>query len=618
MKAWLFRLTAALVVVLSAPTSFSVENLGIRNPIGSGPSTVPQSSISGGLVRTADPIDTTGNLLMTGNVRRGMHFRGTVPYQSPTRFGSTLGSSSLSSFLRDTAGPEDIRSRPQRYGAQPYYSATETVTTTRPGRAEVVSPTSAMMSTRMQQDTRTPGTAALGLDAPLTKPMSLAPGTSVTLSHPGGRQTQQNFLGESFLSPDGSFLQRTQINPRDVRESTSDREGERSAVQQYRDWSLQADGTTKTITAGSAWDRELRVLSQQQPEQDLKTKGPLQYFSPGENLEKSGTQTPAEPVTDWPDIREPLRTDSTKPLSEVYGDLARKDALAVEGGDGYTPVAGEDLSSQNTSGQSQRDVLERVRQQLEVLTKSVETSLQSLPGKASTTTGGAITKPERMLWGSQLHESSGLGTVRTEDAHLGFDEAAGGADSQDQTSALSDFGKMSRAEIATEARRIMGPHTSLESLSHARFSEYIRAAEEHLRAGRYYRAADSFALAAVYEPDHPAVLAGKSHALFAAGEYMSSALFLSRALSVLPEYAQVEVDLVALLGGQGRIARRLADIEQWYARSGSGQLQFLLSYVYYRMGRLVEAQRAIEAAYQKMPQLPAVRTMKAAIDGTAR
>ncbi|MHC4681526.1 MAG: hypothetical protein ACYTEK_22840 [Planctomycetota bacterium] len=62
MKARLFRLTAALMVVLSAPISFSVENLGIRNPIGSGPSTVPQSSISGGLVRTPDPIDTAGNL----------------------------------------------------------------------------------------------------------------------------------------------------------------------------------------------------------------------------------------------------------------------------------------------------------------------------------------------------------------------------------------------------------------------------------------------------------------------------------------------------------------------------------------------------------------------------
>ena len=99
---------------------------------------------------------------------------------------------------------------------------------------------------------------------------------------------------------------------------------------------------------------------------------------------------------------------------------------------------------------------------------------------------------------------------------------------------------------------------------------------------------------------------------------MSSALFLSRTLAILPEYTQVDVDFAALLGGQDKIAHRLADIEQWYARSGSGQLQFLLSYVYYRMGRLAGAKRAIEAAYQKMPQLPAVRTMKKAIDEATR
>ncbi|MHC4540982.1 MAG: tetratricopeptide repeat protein, partial [Planctomycetota bacterium] len=591
------------------------ENLGIRNPIGSGPSTVPQSSISGGLVRTPDPIDTAGNLLMTGNVRRGMHFRGNVPYQSPTSFGSTLGSSSLSSFLRDTAGPEDIRSQSQRFGAQPYYSATETVTTTRPGRAEVISPTSAMINTRMQRDPRATGTAVFGLDAPLAEPMSFGRVTAAPGLDLHGRQTPQNFSGESRLAPDGSFSQRTSVNPRDVRELTSGRvgigrEGEMSAVEQSRDRNLPSDGTTQIV----------------RPERFLTTEGPLQYSSPGVNVENFGSETPAqmpaEPVTDWPDIREQLRTDGDKLLSESYGDLAKRDVSGVAAGPAHTSVAPGGLSSQDSFGQSQRDVLERLRQQLEVLTRSVETSLQSMPGGLDTIrTEGAEPGSASGLYDSQRltpgFGDSEPGRVERE-AGLGFPETAGGMDSQDKTSVLNELGQMSRAEIATEARRIMGPHTGLESLSDAKFSKHIRAAEEHLRAGRYYRAVDSFALAAVYEPDHPAVLAGKSHALFAAGEYMSSSLFLSRTLSVLPEYAQVEVDLVALLGGQDKIARRLADIEQWYARSGSGQLQFLLSYVYYRMGRLAEAKRAIEAANQKMPQLPAVRTMKTAIEGAAR
>jgi hypothetical protein len=46
-------------------------------------------------------------------------------------------------------------------------------------------------------------------------------------------------------------------------------------------------------------------------------------------------------------------------------------------------------------------------------------------------------------------------------------------------------------------------------------------------------------------------------------------------------------------------------------------LQLLLSYVYYRTGRLTPAKRAIDLAYQKMPQSPAVHALKAAIDGAA-
>ena len=113
-------------------------------------------------------------------------------------------------------------------------------------------------------------------------------------------------------------------------------------------------------------------------------------------------------------------------------------------------------------------------------------------------------------------------------------------------------------------------------------------------------------------------LAGRSHALFAAGEYVSSALFLSRALAIYPEYMQMRVDLAGLVGGQEKVTQRLADVEQWYARSGSGQLQLLLSYVYYRTGNLTQARRAVDAAYEKMPELPAVRAMKMAIDAAAR
>lgn len=49
-------------------------------------------------------------------------------------------------------------------------------------------------------------------------------------------------------------------------------------------------------------------------------------------------------------------------------------------------------------------------------------------------------------------------------------------------------------------------------------------------------------------------------------------------------------------------------------RSEHGQIDFLLGYVYYRMGRLGPAQQAIDAAYAKMPRSDAVVAVKKAVD----
>jgi tetratricopeptide (TPR) repeat protein len=142
----------------------------------------------------------------------------------------------------------------------------------------------------------------------------------------------------------------------------------------------------------------------------------------------------------------------------------------------------------------------------------------------------------------------------------------------------------------------------------------MRDAEEHLMAGGYYRASSSYSLALIYQADNPLALAGRGHALLASGEYVSSALFLSRALSVSPGYLLTKVDLVTIMGDANKLADRIADIEQWLARSGSSQLQFLLGYVYYRTGQLLQAKQAIDAVYAKTPKSPAVQAMKIAVD----
>jgi len=157
-------------------------------------------------------------------------------------------------------------------------------------------------------------------------------------------------------------------------------------------------------------------------------------------------------------------------------------------------------------------------------------------------------------------------------------------------------------------------YKSFAAYSDDKFNRHIMAAESYMKQGRFYRAADAYTLAAIYKPNDPLGYAGKSISLFATGEYMSSALFLARALEIFPEYAKIKIDLVGMIGDKDTVENRILEAREWLDRSGSGELEFLLSYVYYQMDRLDFARKAIESASKKMPDSPAVAAMKKAID----
>jgi tetratricopeptide (TPR) repeat protein len=164
------------------------------------------------------------------------------------------------------------------------------------------------------------------------------------------------------------------------------------------------------------------------------------------------------------------------------------------------------------------------------------------------------------------------------------------------------------------AGRILDTYKSFAAYSDDKFNRHIRAAEGYMKEGRYYRAADAYTLATIYKPNDPLGYAGKSQALFAAGEYMSSALFLARALEVFPEYAKVRVDLVGIIGDKDTVENRILEAREWLDKSKSGELEFLLSYVYYQLDRMEFAKQAIESAAKKMPDSPVVAAMKKVID----
>ena len=107
----------------------AINNPSVRNPVGS--PLVPPSSRTQGLIRSPNPIDRSSNLVITGNVSGGKHFRGAVPYNAITDFGGSLGSTDLDSFLRKSASSGEFSHF--RYNPKPYYSNTGTVTSLRYG-----------------------------------------------------------------------------------------------------------------------------------------------------------------------------------------------------------------------------------------------------------------------------------------------------------------------------------------------------------------------------------------------------------------------------------------------------------------------------------------------------
>jgi tetratricopeptide (TPR) repeat protein len=102
---------------------------------------------------------------------------------------------------------------------------------------------------------------------------------------------------------------------------------------------------------------------------------------------------------------------------------------------------------------------------------------------------------------------------------------------------------------------------------------------------------------------------------------MSSALFLGRAL---------QTDQFSIFNFQfsipaDKLDRRIADAEEClrlcreagYQIGGVSELQFLLGYIYLRTGRLAEAKKAIDEAYKMLPDAPAVKVLKDAVDRAA-
>lgn len=145
------------------------------------------------------------------------------------------------------------------------------------------------------------------------------------------------------------------------------------------------------------------------------------------------------------------------------------------------------------------------------------------------------------------------------------------------------------------------------------FSVYMNQAEKFMKDGMFYKAADAYALASAYQNMNPLPYMGRSIALFAAGEYMSSSYYLNMSLRIFEEIALFKVSIKDFIGNEDIYNKRLNELMEIQIQSGSPEMRFLMAYIYYVDNQPGKALDAINDASTKLADDAAVQTLKQAI-----
>jgi len=560
----------------------------IDNPAGI--ATIPQSSIRSGLIRSPNPIDRSGNLIITGNIGGGKHFRGVVPYSATSDFTGPLGSSSLDSFLRQSASSQDFG----RYTgvSRPYFSSSRTVTTTRAGVRGVVSSPSAFtgvgavrrdasssllrdgtfVSERLSdvQDL----TADSGLKLrPVSEQERLALANLDIYSQGNNladtlRLTRVQGIAKTLSREKARSDSRYKSLFAEVPEMVA-REESLSQKQRLVDLQISNQQMVEDLARRIAKIKEKAELVESRALQGSRDEEPL--------IEMDGTEVVQKNMPELSDISDLLEAGSSVPSVSPWGETKGNQAVA-EVTENDTPERnlsniGRPLGDLRT-GHLDLDFSDRLRRQRGI-------------------------DEERKDYSRDVYATERLGADGTSAVERATKDYGGGADT------LSRY----RERFAR--------------FSKDRIHQQLKSGDWHLKHGEYYRAADKYTLASVYTGDNPLVWAGKGHALFAAGEYMSSVLFVTRAIESLSVASSSDgvtgigyFNSNFLLVDRDVIESRIADITKWLEESDVGELHFLLGYAYYQIARFDEAESAVVKAQEKMPESAAVLLLKKAIESS--
>ncbi len=186
--------------------------------------------------------------------------------------------------------------------------------------------------------------------------------------------------------------------------------------------------------------------------------------------------------------------------------------------------------------------------------------------------------------------------------------AGGQPEGEAEESAAAEPDQQQRAILAVPLRSFAGTEESA-------VNRYLADAEAHLHAGDYYRAAGSYDLARTVDPTNPLPLVGRSLALLAAGDYLSSASSLFSGIARFESLAHFQVDLKAFIPDVVALDRRRADLERWLEKTLDARLEFLLGFAEYSSDLKDLGITHMDQAAGKLPDQPALRRYVDALKG---
>jgi len=158
----------------------------------------------------------------------------------------------------------------------------------------------------------------------------------------------------------------------------------------------------------------------------------------------------------------------------------------------------------------------------------------------------------------------------------------------------------------------------LSDVARRKIDGYFSEGRQMMHEGKFYQAITAFDLALVYGPNDPKLYQAKSYALLAAGEFMSAAFYLDRAIKLSPETIIALGDIKEFFPDAEQLQKHIETIDYWAKQSGNVMLSFLKGYMLYQSGQPEAAGKVLAEAFEGQEQSQGVKLLIERINAGAK